>query len=176
MTDPTQKIWISCWIALSAAVCTWDALFCLCRPYSLPGNSLSKFWAPYKFYIEFDLSYGMEHTTGFINAQAVGNLIEVLLDCVYLYLVHGVATKDSRRAASLIAIMATLMTGYKTVIFILQEYYSDFSSIRHNPFSEIFLKWVFPQTLFVLLPLYLTYMFGDHLLSLASGLSDKKRS
>ncbi|KAK9364555.1 hypothetical protein V1509DRAFT_643559 [Lipomyces kononenkoae] len=175
MTDPTQNIWISCWLAVSALVCSWDALFCLFRPHSLPGNSLSVFWKPYKYYVEFDLSYGPEHTTGFINAQSAGNLIEAVLNLSYLYLVLKVSSAKSRQLACVVAMVSTLMTGYKTVLFILQEYFSDFSSIRHNPFSEIFWKWIFPQTLFVVLPLYLTYLFGDHLLRLANTASDQKR-
>ncbi|KAK9311928.1 hypothetical protein V1522DRAFT_357682 [Lipomyces starkeyi] len=174
MTDPTQKIWISWWIALSSLICIWDALFCLFRPYSLPGNSLSMFWGPYKHYVNFDLSYGMEHTTGFINAQSLGNLMESTLNFSYLYLVHKVGTKESRRTASLVAVISTIMTGYKTVIFVLQEYYSGFTSIRHNPFSEIFLKWIFPQSIFIFVPFYLTTLFGNHLLSVASGLSVEK--
>jgi hypothetical protein len=82
------------------------------------------FWGPYKHYVNFDLSYGMEHTTGFINAQSLGNLMESTLNFSYLYLVHKVGTKEPRRTASLVAVISTIMTGYKTVIFVLQEYYS----------------------------------------------------
>ena len=36
--------WILVWFLVTAVVCTWDASFIMCRPYSLPGGSLAWIW------------------------------------------------------------------------------------------------------------------------------------
>ncbi|KAK9473801.1 uncharacterized protein V1510DRAFT_413958 [Dipodascopsis tothii] len=164
MKDPTTNKLISAWLALSTAVCAWDASFLLLRPHSMPGGALAFFWLPYDIYLKFDLSYGLEHTNGFVPAQAVGNLIECALCVAYLYLVYGVGTAAARHHAVLVGVAATLMTGYKTVLFVLQEYFADFSSIAHNPTADILLQWVFPQTVFIVVPFYLTHILGDYAL------------
>lgn len=90
----------------------------------MPGGSLEMFWKPYSIYLAVDHSYGLDEPNGFINAQSLVNLFEAAMYFVFLYLVYIDGSKRSKSIAVVLAIVATSITGSKTVLFVLQEYYS----------------------------------------------------
>nr|ODN87200.1 hypothetical protein L203_03472 [Cryptococcus depauperatus CBS 7841] len=87
--------WISVWMAFTSIIVTWevDAAYCLSRPKSFPGGDWAWLWKPYNDfpYGEIDQLYGwkaFEDHDGFTAAQAMLNVVEVLLAVGYLYLRH----------------------------------------------------------------------------------------
>jgi len=81
------------WLLISLPLVTWDAGYCMLRPYSMPGGSLHwPIWAPYELYGKVDYIYGWkafnEHN-GFTNAQTFLNIIESAMYVYYLYIVFA---------------------------------------------------------------------------------------
>ncbi|KAI0297980.1 hypothetical protein BC826DRAFT_907377 [Russula brevipes] len=182
---PNTYKWVSAWFLLSAPVVIWDAFYCLMRPRSMVGGDLHWIWQPYSIYQEVDWIYGIkalrEHN-GFTNAQckfllhhAVINLIETALNVLYLYLAH-VARYP---AASVVGFGSVVMTLSKTVLYWLQEYYCNLCNIGHNDLKTLFVFWVIPDGLWIVVPALVTYKLGKDLISsidVAARESEKRGS
>ncbi|KAJ7333451.1 hypothetical protein DFH08DRAFT_1021151 [Mycena albidolilacea] len=68
--------WVSLWFRLTAPIIAWD------------GGDLHWFWAAYSKYQQVDFVYGVpsfEKGDGFPNAQALLNVVETMMNLVYLY-------------------------------------------------------------------------------------------
>lgn len=99
----------------------------------------------------------LEANNGFTNAQcecysslctfafwpvpALLNLIETVLNIIYLYLAHVAAWPP----ASLVGFVSASMTLSKTVLYWAQEYYCGFCSIGHNTVYDLIIYWIIPN-------------------------------
>jgi hypothetical protein len=66
------------------------------------------------------------------------NLVEITLNIFYLYLAH-VANYP---AASVVGFASALMTVWKKVLYLLQEYYCNFCAVGHNDIKTVILYWL----------------------------------
>lgn len=156
--------WISAWILFTLPLIFWDAGYCFMRPRSMKGGDLHWIWAPYALYQEIDLVYGVQALLdgdGFTNAQSLLNIIENLLNILYLYLAHVVQWP----AANLVALTVASMTLSKTILYWAQEYYCGFCAIGHNDAKTIFIYWIIPNGLWLLFPSMVIYTLGKDLVS-----------
>ncbi|KAG9005373.1 hypothetical protein FRB94_001597, partial [Tulasnella sp. JGI-2019a] len=67
----------------------WDAGYCLLRPRSMEGGDLAWIWKPYVPYATIDATYRWEafnNNEGFTGAQSAMNIVEAVINFVYLYL------------------------------------------------------------------------------------------
>ncbi|KAF7368729.1 hypothetical protein MVEN_00197700 [Mycena venus] len=132
--------WISLWFLLTAPVIAWDIGYCFMRPRSMEGGDLHWFWAPYSKYQKIDLLYGtaaLERGDGFVNAQALLNLVETSMNLIYLYTAHITAWPP----APLIGLTAAALTLSKTILYWAQEYFCGLCSVGHNDLGD-FITWI----------------------------------
>jgi len=56
------------------------------------------------------------------------------------------------------------MTLSKTVLYMLNEYFSDFANIKHNEWSTLIPLYIMMNGLWILFPAYMTRTFGSDIL------------
>nr|XP_031858314.1 uncharacterized protein CI109_006285 [Kwoniella shandongensis]KAA5525386.1 hypothetical protein CI109_006285 [Kwoniella shandongensis] len=136
-----------------------DAAYCFFRPRSFTGGDLAWIWAPYNMvpYSMVDYLYGqpaLDSKDGFTNAQALLNVIEVLLALEYLYLRHTSPRTSTKVAnprhryhghAPLVGFAGALMTVSKTALYFLQEYFCGWCMVGHNDRRTFWTVWVLPN-------------------------------
>ncbi|RMD40157.1 hypothetical protein DV735_g4978, partial [Chaetothyriales sp. CBS 134920] len=149
----------------------------------MPGGALhSPIWAPYALYGEVDYVYGFvawNKGVGFTAAQTSLNVAETVMYVFYLYILfsRGKGTGWFGRLwsrsssiqgqgvafAVLVAHAAAVMTLSKTVLYWLNEYFSNFENIGHNSACNIFWLWVLPNGAWLALPIWMIYVFGTEI-------------
>ncbi|KAL5046183.1 hypothetical protein BDW71DRAFT_182284 [Aspergillus fruticulosus] len=189
---------LTLWLLISCPLVLWDAGYCLLRPHSMPGGKYHSFWSGYKWYGTVDYIYGwpaFNANNGFTNAQAVVNLLETGGYLYYLWVVYSYGTvaggsKGSRESqgtlswllatdkvvtgrmgatALLAAFSASVSTVSKTVLYWLQEYFSNFENIGHNEFWPM-VAWIILNGLWIVVPAWNLHVLGEEIVSsLANG-------
>ncbi|KAL8948155.1 MAG: hypothetical protein Q9222_005632 [Ikaeria aurantiellina] len=147
------------------------------------------FFTPYALYGTVDYMYGwpaFDAGNGFTSAQGSMNVLESLgyLGYLYAYWKHGqgqwtYANGQLRSIgggwggiACLSGFSLALVTFSKTVLYALNEHFSDYSNTRHNDLSRLVFLWIIPNGFWLVLPLYMIYIFGTDILrglSMAGG-------
>ncbi|KAF8201342.1 hypothetical protein K438DRAFT_1905793 [Mycena galopus ATCC 62051] len=119
--------WVSLWFLLTAPVrhYCWDVGY---------WGDLHWIWAPYSIYQNVYGLPALEHGDGFTNAQSLMNVIETIMNLVYLYTAHVTAWP----AAPLIGFTAATLTLAKTVLYWAQEYYCNYC-------ADLIQYWIIPN-------------------------------
>ncbi|KAJ7926147.1 hypothetical protein B0H13DRAFT_1972884 [Mycena leptocephala] len=154
--------WVSLWFLLTAPIIAWDIGYCFMRPRSMEGGDLHWIWAP--VYGSYQNVYGIpafEKGDGFPNAQSLLNIVETLMNLVYLYTAHVTAWPP----APLIGFTAAAMTLSKTVLYWAQEYYCDFCAIGHNSLEDIIKYWVLTSGIWIVVPSLILVRLGKDLIA-----------
>ncbi|KAF8629519.1 hypothetical protein AX17_005645 [Amanita inopinata Kibby_2008] len=163
------RTWISLWFLLSAPVILWDAGYCFMRPRSMKGGDLHWLWKPYALYQEIDHVYGLpalQNGDGFTNAQSMLNVVETMMNFIYLYLAHV----SQWPGAPLIGFSSAVMTLSKTVLYWAQEYYCNFCAVGHNSALTLVALWVIPNGLWIVVPALIVRQLGKDIVeSLVKG-------
>jgi len=126
----------------------------------MPGGDLHWIWTPYARYTKIDKIYGfeaVESKNGFTNAQSAMNVVETLLNFVYVYL------GSAHYLAPLIGYTTASLTLAKTVLYGLQEYYCDYCSVGHNTLYDLVVFWIVPNGMWIVVPTYIVYVLGGDL-------------
>jgi len=151
--------WVSLWFLITAPVIAWDAGYCFMRPRSMIGGDLHWIWEPYGIYQNIDLVYGVrayEERNGFTNAQSFLNVIETVMNIVYLYLAHV----SSSPVAPVVGFAAIVMTLSKTVLYWMQEYFCGGCAVGHNTTRDLIVYWIIPNGLWLVVPSAIVYVLG----------------
>lgn len=109
--------WLAGWLAISSAICVWDAMFVLNREGKWINSFEHVVWSPYKDYVKVDRLYG-KIEDDFVFCQSLMNLAEVALNVVALILV----SKKCHRQAAVVALVVCTMTCSKTILYHLMEW------------------------------------------------------
>jgi hypothetical protein len=142
---------------ISVPIVIWDALYILLRPHTMAGGKLQwPLWKPYEIYAAIDHVYGWpgwNNNDGWGGAQAVMNVVEVVLYGLYLMIAinHGVPSSRGKGAqigedgsgswlsgatkiagktgnrALIIGFTASLLTLSKTVLYRKLSYWTSLS-------------------------------------------------
>ncbi|KAI9804864.1 MAG: hypothetical protein M1825_001233 [Sarcosagium campestre] len=82
------------------------------------------------------------------------------------WLTRARVVKGDEGAAQLVLVgfTAAIMTLAKTALYFLNEYFSGFSNISHNHFTSLLFFYIIPNGFWVILPTYMTYVFGQEIL------------
>lgn len=123
------------WLVFSLPLVVWDFIYCLGRPWTMPGGSWHwPLYVPYELYGKIDYIYGwpaFDQRNGFTSAQAVLNVAETAMYAYYLYIycasargAEGKWWQAGRRIegrlggfAALLGLSAAVMTCSKTVLY-----------------------------------------------------------
>ncbi|KAL5116452.1 hypothetical protein ACEQ8H_005688 [Pleosporales sp. CAS-2024a] len=194
------------WLWVSVPLVLWDCSYILLRPHTFEGGALQwPLWKPYEVYAAIDKVYSRsawDAQEGFAGAQGVLNAVELVMYGLYMMIVYnhgvraptgtglqvgkgvsgwfagGVKVRGSAgNRAVLIGFAAAVMTLSKTVLYYFNEYFSGFASIKHNDWLTILYFYGFMNGLWVVLPAYMTAVFGADILQaldFAAGVSSKK--
>ncbi|KAI8638610.1 hypothetical protein BD408DRAFT_422822 [Parasitella parasitica] len=154
-------LWIRTWVLFSSLIVIWDFGYCFLRPLSMEGGSLNFLWKPYNLYAKIDYFYGLpayNSQDGFTGAQALMNVIETLLNFIYLGLLKNENVNVGQ--ANLIGFSAALMTLSKTVLYWLVEPFSGYQHIGHNGMKDLILLWIVPNGLWIVVPSLIVCRLG----------------
>lgn len=171
----TSHRWITAWFLITAPVILWDASYCFMRPRSMKGGDLHWIWRPYALYQEIDYVYGLpalESNDGFTNAQSFMNIVETILNMIYVYLTHSVQWPG----APLIGFGAAFMTLSKTLLYWLNEYYCGFCQIGHNDTLTLIVYWILPNGLWIVFPSIIVWVLGKSIIQSLTIASSKVHS
>ncbi|KXN89027.1 hypothetical protein AN958_06378 [Leucoagaricus sp. SymC.cos] len=164
--------WITAWFLITAPIIAWDAGYCFMRPRSMKGGDLHWIWRPYAIYQEVYGLPALESNDGFTNAQSFMNIIETLLNLIYVYLAHKVQWPG----APVIGFGVALVTLSKTLLYWLNDYYCGFCQIGHNDALTLVIYWVLPNGLWIVVPFAIAWVLGkDIVQSLTVTASGKAR-
>ncbi|KAF2226071.1 hypothetical protein BDZ85DRAFT_192705 [Elsinoe ampelina] len=180
------------WLGISLPLVIWDCGYVMLRPHSMPGGKYHWPWQPYELYGRVDQVYGFKawnENNGFTAAQGTLNIVETVGYLVYLWIVYTKGRQsevEGRGApgtdkvgglgramrvtgywagvACLLGFAVTVMTWSKTVLYWLNEAYSGFDNIGHNDAWTLVTLWVLPNAPWIVIPIYLTYVFGAEIL------------
>ncbi|KAH9819380.1 hypothetical protein Tdes44962_MAKER05218, partial [Teratosphaeria destructans] len=199
-SGPTPALWTHTpsnltliWLLVSLPLVTWDMLYVLLRPHSMPGGALHKpLWTPYALYGTIDYVYGvkaLEEGNGWTAAQTWVNVVET-----GVYFGREEAGRDGRGAPGreklegwlggwggrlgrartvsgrlagwcvLLGFATANVTFWKTVLYWLLEALNGFANIGHNDASTLFFLWIIPNGLWLVFPAYMIYVFGQEIL------------
>ncbi|KAJ7347875.1 hypothetical protein DFH08DRAFT_779227 [Mycena albidolilacea] len=170
--------WVSLWFLLTAPIIAWDIGYCFMRPRSMEGGDLHWFWAAYSKYQQVDFVYGVpsfEKGDGFPNAQALLNVVETMMNLVYLYTAHVTAWPP----APLVGFTAAAITLSKTLLYWAQEYFCNFCAVGHNSLEDLIKYYVLTSSPWVIIPALIVVRLGKDLiadLNLAHQVSVKAAS
>ncbi|KAF7378075.1 hypothetical protein MSAN_00231600 [Mycena sanguinolenta] len=170
--------WISLWFLLTAPIIAWDISYCFMRPRSMEGGDLHWFWEPYGLYQKIDYVYGVpsfEKGDGFPNAQSLLNIVETVMNLVYLYTAHITAWPP----APLVGFTAAALTLAKTILYWAQEYYCNFCAIGHNSLEDLLKYYVLSSSPWIIFPALIVVRLGKDLiadLNLAYQVSATRKS
>ncbi|KAF8198350.1 hypothetical protein K438DRAFT_1824243 [Mycena galopus ATCC 62051] len=156
--------WVSLWFLLTAPIIAWDVGYCFMRPRSMEGGDLHWIWAPYSTYQKVDFVYGLpafERGDGFPNAQSLMNIIETIMNLVYLYTAHVTAWPT----APLIGFTAAALTLAKTVLYWAQEYYCNYCAVGHNSVKVLIQYWIIPGGIWIVVPSFIVWRLGKDLVA-----------
>ncbi|KAJ1552568.1 hypothetical protein HK405_010810, partial [Cladochytrium tenue] len=161
---------ISAWLVLSTLLVAWDTGYMLLRPRTFPGGDLFFFWQPYALYATVDLVYSEDayrEREGFSTAQSTMNVVESVLNLLYLYLAHVAGSlsrlrdrdgRTSRAAAAARAVAppvllaATAMTASKTILYFLNDHFCGWCKTGHNDWRTFVLLWFLPNSPWIIVP------------------------
>jgi len=130
----------------------------------MEGGDLHWIWAPYSTYQKVDFVYGLpafERGDGFPNAQSLMNIIETIMNLVYLYTAHVTAWP----AAPLIGFTAAALTLAKTVLYWAQEYYCNYCAVGHNSVNVLIQYWIIPGGIWIVVPSFIIWRLGKDLVA-----------
>ncbi|KAI1771311.1 hypothetical protein F4818DRAFT_429685 [Hypoxylon cercidicola] len=166
------------WLLISLPLVVWDSVYVLFRPWTMEGGPLHwPLYVPYRKYGEVDHVYGwqaFEARNGFTSAQGSLNVVETAMYCLYLYLYYTAGVRVARSSSTkvltgrpaavavLTVFSASVMTLSKTVLYWLQEFFSDFEHVGHNNLYDLIVIWIIPNGFWLIFPTYIIYtLWGE---------------
>ncbi|XXH05158.1 hypothetical protein Hte_011583 [Hypoxylon texense] len=166
------------WLYVSLPLVVWDSVYVLFRPWTMEGGPMHwPLWAPYRKYGEVDHVYGwkaFDDRDGFTSAQGALNVAETAMYFFYLYLYATAGVRVAGRGttkvltgrpaalAVLTVFSAAVMTLSKTVLYWLQEFFSDYEHIGHNNLYDLIVFWIIPNGFWLVFPSYVIYaLWGE---------------
>ena len=157
--DLRLPTWVIVWLAVSAVIQTYDACYVLLGPLSHDGGALAGFWPGHVFYASFDHRYGSFDAFG--SAQSWANLVEVIV--IVWALLHA-----KRWSGVVVALIVTVATFWKTVIYFLVEISSGLEmtrqSLERGDLLGFLMVAVLPNLFWIVFPLAVVIALGRQVL------------
>jgi len=189
----TPSLPLLAWLIVSLPIVAWDTLYVQLRPHTMPGGKLhSPVWTPYALYGATDHIYGWpawNDRNGFSAAQSAMNVPESAFYCWYLYVVgrqvvdwsyNGIGQLEVKgegvNLAVLLGFSGAVMTLSKSLLYWLNEAFSDFKNIGHNSLYDLIVLWIIPNGLWIVLPSYMIYVLGKDILESMGAGGNAKRA
>ncbi|OAL28403.1 hypothetical protein AYO22_02857 [Fonsecaea multimorphosa] len=166
----------------------------------MPGGKYhSPIWSPYALYGMVDYIYGWpawDGRVGFTAAQGSLNVVETLMYAYYLVIIlsngpegllkcrtlQGFFLGERKKSVSgpgvatavVVLFSAAVMTLSKTVLYWLNEYFSDYANVGHNSLFNLVFIWLIPNGLWLIFPTYIIYVVGKDMVAGMEGTQAEK--
>jgi hypothetical protein len=114
--------WMVGWFVASGLIQLYDAMFVLTKPLSDVGGPLGFLWPGHHLYATYDHRYAAFDAFG--SAQSWGNVVEVAL-------IAWVLINRRKPSAPLLALVVSVATFWKTVIYFLVEICGHLNFTKH---------------------------------------------
>ncbi|KAL1989360.1 hypothetical protein VTN96DRAFT_122 [Rasamsonia emersonii] len=114
--------------------------------------------ACYVFYLAVIYRYGATVTTGGRASQK-----KVRKGLSWFLLDEKVVVGRIGAVALLVAFSGSVATFSKTVLYWLNEAFSGFDNIGHNPIGTLILYWIIPNGAWLVFPAYMMYVLGEEI-------------
>ncbi|HEY0117171.1 MAG TPA: hypothetical protein VGC04_00150 [Cellulomonas sp.] len=166
--DPDLRLprWVTAWLVVTAVIQTYDACYELLGPLSHAGGRLAGLWPGHLLYSRFDHRYAGFDAFG--SAQSWANLLEVVA------LVCALAL-SRRFSAVVLALVVSVATFWKTVIYFLVEISSGLAmtrqSLEQGDLGGFLLVAVLPNLVWIVVPLAVVITLSRQLLRLGRRLA-----
>lgn len=143
------------WFVLTAVVVGIDLTFVLYRPAYVPGAAVQPAhplattfpFDSWVLYSTFDHRYAV-NDDAFVVVQSYCNLIEVVVQLLAVVLSLAGAYSTSHK----LALVVSMMTLYKTVMYGLMEHVEGGKFTHHNETKDLILMVVIPSSFWILIP------------------------
>lgn len=147
--------WVLVWLVVTACIQTYDALYELLGPLSHAGGRLAGLWPGHVFYSRFDHRYAGFDAFG--SAQSWANLLEVAVVVAALVL-------RSRFSGVVLALLVSVATFWKTVLYFLVEISSGLEmtrqSLEQGDLAGFLMVAVLPNLVWIVVPLVVVVVLG----------------
>ncbi|UZJ55161.1 hypothetical protein CBS101457_004481 [Exobasidium rhododendri] len=153
------------WFVISSFVVLWDTGYILSRPHSFAGGKWHWIWKPYALYGDIDYIYSKtqyELKNGFTAAQGAMNIVETLLNFLYVYMAAIDGRPRLRALAPLVGLSVAIMTFWKTALYWLQDYLTGpkgWGFTGHNKVYEFWVLFAIPNGFWLVVPAILSVYF-----------------
>ena len=112
--------WYKLWLVVSSILVVWDCLYIFYRPDTMKGGKYFQYFFPYETYLQIDPLYG-NLSDSFVVLQSQCNVVEIIL-VVLSMLVYAGKSIRAKSAGSLLCLVASCFTFWKTVIYVMYGY------------------------------------------------------
>ena len=167
--DLRLPTWVMVWLTASAIIQTYDACYVLLGPLSHSGGPLAGLWPGHVFYSSFDHRYAGFDAFG--SAQSWANLLEVVV-------IVWALTRARRWSGVVLALIVTVATFWKTVIYFLVEASSGLEmtrqSLERGDLLGFLMVAILPNLFWIGFPLAVVITLGRQVLRV--GLAAASRS
>lgn len=141
------------WFTLTAVVVSIDLVYVLMRP-SVIGKphplARNPVFAQWEYYATFDKRYGV-NDDAFVVVQSICNALEVIMQLAAV----GLNTLGKLGAANKLALVVSIMTLYKTVMYAMMEHFDGGKYTKHNSLQDLVLMVMIPSSFWIMIPAYL---------------------
>jgi hypothetical protein len=142
------------WFLIGGLICTFDGLFVLLRPRSLPGGDLATsgplapIFQGWHKYIEVDKRYA-DMDDAFVVLQSYLNMFEIAVG----FIAVALSLSGARAMAHRVAIVISAITMEKTILYLALDYAEGLKYTKHNDTFTLVTMWLIPSCLWILFPL-----------------------
>jgi hypothetical protein len=136
------------WLLVSLVIVVIDCVYLLQRPHTMAGGAFGHLFPQYAIYIKYDRLYA-DLEDRFVVIMSWMNLPELALQLLAVVLSY----RRGQRAASVVLIICSTMTFWKTVLYM----WYDMAFL--TPLSDtlnvyMFLLYLLPNSFWLFMPLY----------------------
>jgi hypothetical protein len=164
--------WYKLWLVVSSILVVWDCLYIFYRPDTMKGGKYFQYFFPYETYIQIDTLYG-NLTDSFVVLQSQCNVVEIIL-VVLSMLVYAGKSIRAKSAGSLLCLVASCFTFWKTVIYVMYGY----KGLVFAKGNELIVlgAFIIPTACWLVFPVLGIFAIGDRLINQIDKLKSAKQA
>lgn len=139
------------WFLLTSIIVSIDLAYVLTRPSDPavrhPLAAANYVFAQWEYYSTFDKRYAVNDDP-FVVVQSLCNFVEVIFQLVAV-LLHAAGKYNT---ANKLALVVSVMTLYKTVMYGMMEHFEGGKYTKHNSTADLIQMVVIPSSFWILIP------------------------
>lgn len=138
------------WFLLTSIIVSIDLVYVLTRPNDASKRhplSSNYVFAQWEYYSTFDKRYAV-NDDAFVVVQSLCNAVEIVFQ-LFAVLLHAAGKYTT---ANTLALVVSVMTLYKTVMYGMMEHFEGGKYTNHNSTADLIQMVVIPSSFWILIP------------------------